>query len=154
MSKALVNALCICRAAGSPMERVGDIMAVAGVGLQGDRYSTGEGSWNKGKPGSRQVTLINGLFFLGTPFLYEDCRRNIIVTGTELMDLIGKEFDIGLARMRGVKYCDPCLRPSVLSGKAVSFREVFFDRGGLIAEVISTGLIRSGDTLTPPRKSY
>jgi hypothetical protein len=55
---------------------------------------------------------------------------------------------------RGVKYCDPCTRPSKLSGKTKSFKERFFDRGGLIAEIIEGGVITVGDQLIPPPKGY
>jgi hypothetical protein len=41
-----------------------------------------------------------------------------------MMWLIGCEFQIGKARLRGQYYCDPCLRPSSLSGKTEKFLEV------------------------------
>ena len=56
------------------------------------------------------------------------------------MWLIGREFQIGKARFRGQYYCDPCLRPSRLSGKTQKFLEAFSDRGGLVAEIIESGL--------------
>jgi hypothetical protein len=43
-----------------------------------------------------------------------------------------------------VKYCDPCLKPAILSNKDIPFRDAFHDRGGLVAEVLSSGLIRIG----------
>ena len=71
------------------------------------------------------------------------------------MRLIGQEFLIGAtARFRGGKYCDPCSRPSQLARKEQSFEEVFFDRGGLVAEILESGIIRVGDTVFPPIKGY
>ncbi len=154
MSQGRVVAICLSPAAGAPMQQVEEVEAVAGQGLKGDRYATGEGSFNKGKQGNRQVTLINAQFFPESGFDYIDSRRNLIVSGVELMWLIGREFVIGNARIRGVKYCDPCLRPSKLSGKERSFKESFWDRGGLIAEVIEGGIIRTGDSVIPPEKGY
>lgn len=154
MAHGTVVALCICPAAGQPMQAVQEVEAVVGAGLKGDRYSTGEGSFNKGHQGRRQVTLINALFFEGTDFQYLDSRRNIVTSGVELMWLIDREFQIGTARFRGVKYCDPCNRPSTLAGKERSFKEVFFDRGGLIAEVVEGGIIKVGDEVIPPPKGY
>ncbi len=70
------------------------------------------------------------------------------------MWLIGREFQIGMARFRGVKYCDPCTRPNKLSGRKMNFKETFFDRGGLIAEVVEGGIIKIGDPVIPPPKNY
>jgi len=152
--KGIVKAICIGSVAGGPMQEVSSAEAVAGQGLKGDRYSTGEGSFNKGKQGSRQVTLMNAIFFEGSGFEFKDSRRNLFVEGVELMWLIGREFQIGTARFRGVKYCDPCQRPSKLSGKAKSFQQTFFDRGGLLAEVTEGGVINIGDEVIPPPKGY
>lgn len=149
-----VTAIYICPVAGEPMQEVREVEAIVGAGLKGDRYATGEGSFNKGERGGRQVTLINGIFFEGSGFEYGDSRRNIVTTGVELMWLIGREFQIGTARFRGLKYCDPCARPSALAGKEQSFKEAFFDRGGLIAEIIEGGVIKTGDLVIPPPKGY
>lgn len=155
MPNGRVIALCVASVAGAPMEARQAVLAEEGVGLLGDRYGTGEGSFNKGKRGKRQVTLINDIFFDDShSFSHLDTRRNIVVDGVELNWLIGREFQIGEAVFRGVKYCDPCNRPTKLSGKDESFQEAFFDRGGLVAEVIKTGKIRVGDEVIPPPKGY
>lgn len=134
------------------MEAVREVEAVAQRGLMGDCYMSGAGSWNDGSPGKRQVTLINARFFEGTEFTYADSRRNIVTVGVELMSCIGREFAVGSVRMRGVKYCDPCQRPSKLSGKP-GFAEAFQDCGGLIAEILNSGSISVGDHITPPNRN-
>jgi len=144
----------ICSVAGERMQEVLEVEAIAGAGLKGDRCCAGEGSFNKRKQGKRQVTLINGMFFEGSGFYYPESRRNIVTMDVELMWLIGKEFRIGAAKFRGVKYCDPCNRPNTLCGKEKSFKEAFFDRGGIIAEIIQGGLIKVGDSIIPPLKDY
>jgi len=136
------------------MEFKRDVEAIAGVGLKGDRYANAQGSYNKGKPGKRQVTLINHCFFKDTSFKFDECRRNIITKDVELMWLIGREFKIGEAVFLGVKYCDPCQRPSKLAGKVVNFQRSFYDRGGLVADVVTGGLIKSGSAIIPPKKDY
>ena len=148
----IVKAIYIGPIAGEPMQEFLEVEAIAGQGLKGDRYSIGEGSFNKSKQGVRQVTLMNSIFFEGSGFEFKDSRRNLFVEGTELMWLIGRDFQIGTARFRGVKYCDPCERPSNLYDKATSFKKAFFDRGGLIAEVINGGLIKIDDLLIPPQR--
>ncbi len=148
-----VIAICISPVAKGAMQQVEEVEAIAGAGLKGDRYCTAEGSFSKGKKGKRQVTLINGAFFKGSGFEYIDTRRNIVTIGVELMDLIGKEFQIGDARMRGLRYCDPCTRPDKLTRKT-GFKEKFHDRGGLVAEILQGGMIRVGDPVIPPPKDY
>lgn len=149
-----VEGIFISSVKGEAMQEVKQVLAIANEGLEGDRYCTGDGSFNRETKGRRQVTLINGIFFEGTGFEYKDSRRNIVTNGVELMWLIGREFKIGEAIFKGVKYCDPCNRPSNLSGNPKSFKEVFWDRGGLIAEVIQGGIIRKGDPVIPPKKDY
>lgn len=154
MSRGIVVAICISPIKREPMREVGSILALKGQGLEGDRYATGEGSYNGGHQGKRQVTLINEEFILRTGFEFTETRRNIVTRGVELMYLIGQEFRIGNARMRGIKYCEPCSVPSKLAGKGKSFQRVFHDRGGLIAEVLETGVIEVGDAVIPPPKDY
>lgn len=154
MSTGKVVAIYIAPEAGAPMRAVSDVRALEGQGLEGDRYCSAQGSYNKGKPGNRQVTLINALFFPGTDFFLMDSRRNLIVEGVELMWLIGREFQVGEATMRGVKYCDPCERPNTLSDNPRSFREAFFDRGGLVASVLKSGVIKVGSPVVPPPRNY
>lgn len=155
MAEGRVLAICIASAAGEPMRLVEEVRAIAGQGLEGDRYCTAEGSFNKGAEGKRQVTLINGIFFPDSGFEYEDSRRNIVTLGVELMWLIGREFYVGDAFLRGVKYCDPCERPAKLADKKhLSFAEAFYDRGGLIAEVVTGGIIRVGNSIIPPHRGY
>lgn len=136
------------------MRLVYEVMALAGQGLEGDRYAAGKGSFNQGEVGRRQVTLINARFFINTPFEYLDSRRNLVIRGTELMWLMGQKFQVGDATFRGIKYCDPCLRPNKLVNKATSFKETFEDCGGLIAEVLAGGLIRLNSSVVVPPKGY
>lgn len=152
MANGHVVAIFISPVAGEPMRPVETVEAIAGWGLRGDRYALGKGSYNKERPGKRQVTLINALFFAGSGFEYAESRRNIVTLEVELMDLIGREFEIGQARFRGVKYCDPCLRPSKLSGKKAVFKDAFHDRGGLVAEVLQGGFIDVGSLVVPPAR--
>lgn len=152
--KGVVKGICISGGAGEPMQEVTEVTAIVGQGLEGDRYAAGDGSFNKGNQGTRQVTLMNAIFFEGSGFAFRESRRNLFIEGVELMWLIGREFQIGTARLRGVKYCDPCQRPSKLSGNPASFQAAFFDRGGLVVEVIESGVIKLGDEVIPPPKGY
>ena len=143
--------------AGGKMEEVDSVKALAGAGLAGDRYATGAGSFNRKQVGRRQVSFINSIFFKDSGFEYAESRRNIVTHGVELMWLIGREFRVGEALFRGQHYCDPCLRPTRLSGKERKFLEAFLDRGGLVAEIVETGTIRKGDPViinALPQEAY
>lgn len=141
--------------AGADMLSFDIAEVIAGMGIRGDRYAHAKGSFNENKIGSRQVSLINANAFPNTGFEYKDCRRNLIVEGVELNWLSeGREFQIGQVTFRGVKYCDPCNRPSKLSGNEKSFQEAFLDRGGILAEVLTSGIIKVGDLVIPPPKGY
>ncbi len=142
-----------CPKAGDPMEERSVVNAIAGQGLVGDRYADGRGSFNKGKIGLRQVTISNARFFIGSPFLYIHSRRNLFFRDVEVLWLIGREFQVGTAIMRGVKYCDPCDRPSKLSGIA-GFSEHFIDCGCIVAEVLKAGQISHGSLVTTASKGY
>ena len=127
---------------------------MAGAGLIGDRYSTGEGSYNKDKIGKRQVTLMNARFFVGSGFEFPESRRNILIENIDLMRLIGEEFRIGGVLMKGVRYCTPCAKPGRLSGNSLIFRDVFLDAGGLLADVLEGGIIKVGDPISSPKKPW
>lgn len=152
-----VVAICISPTAGSAMQSINEAEAVTGCGIKGDRYCDGIGSFNikRGGKGVRQVSLMNARFFTNTPFEFVDSRRNIITENVELLWLIheNKEFRIGDAIFRTVKYLDPCQRPSKLSGKP-GFKETFFECGAIIAEVINGGRFRVGDPVFHTSKGY
>lgn len=154
MPNGKVVSICIGREAGAKMEEVEEVYAEAGNDLIGDRYCDGNRSFNKNKPGKRQVTFMNAMFFEGSGFAFVDSRRNIFLEDVELMDLIGKEFTVGDVTFQGVKYCDPCNRPNTLAGIKNSFRDTFFDRGGLVAEIVTSGIIRVGSIVKTPKKDY
>lgn len=58
-----VVCICVGSEAGAVMAEVSAVTAKAGNGLVGDRYYGGNGSFNRDKPGKRQITLMNAMFF-------------------------------------------------------------------------------------------
>ena len=67
----------------------------------------------------------------------------------DLNALVNQIFTVGGISMQGIELCDPCDRPSSLSGKK-GFKEVFVNRGGLRAKILSEGTIVIGDKLLFP----
>lgn len=125
----------------------------AGLGLVGDRYQAGLGTWS-GWPGpGRAVTLIAAEVLEQMP---ADCRigaaesrRNLLTRGVDLDTLIGREFRIGEVWFRGQRRCEPCAHLDRLTrvGVAAWLR----GRGGLRADVLAGGRIRCGDLLVVGR---
>src|SRR5690349_904134 len=96
-----VVAIYICPEAGQSMQMVGKARVIKDCGIEGDRYATGQGAWNRGSQGKRQISLISieGIQQankgLARIFLPIETRRNILTEGIDLSTLIGQEFSIG-----------------------------------------------------------
>jgi hypothetical protein len=141
----LIEALVIAPVAEAPVVLVDEALAIVGEGLQGDRYAAGVGTFASGRPGSA-LTLVDAavLDTLGRDL---DHRRNVVVRGTDLNSLVGREFMLGDARCRGRRLCEPCAHLDRLNGGGVL--RPLVHRGGLRADVIRNGTVRVGDRLTP-----
>ncbi len=145
-----VEAIQIAAEAAAPMEEVAEVEAVGGHGLAGDRYHKGVGTFSH-IPKPRGVTLIEAEALAavnqgGLPLNYAECRRNIITSGVALNELVGREFQVGSVTLRGIELCEPCDHLAGLAGKPLIAPLVH--RGGLRAEVVSSGTIRRGDSLS------
>lgn len=149
----VVESIWVTTAAGQPMTGQAEVLAVAGRGLEGDRYSTGQGYYsNKPTPGGgREVTLIEAEVLEslerehGIRFEQRECRRNVVTRGIRLPELIGKRFRIGEVLCEGVRICEPCVYIEGLTGKPVN--EPLVHRGGLRANVLESGTLRLGDSV-------
>jgi MOSC domain-containing protein YiiM len=135
----------------APLHNVEQARAVAGMGLEGDRYHSRSGTFSKKHDASREVTLVESeaLEALERDYAQRltpiESRRNITTRGAALNHLVGREFRIGEAVLRGVRLCEPCAHLERLTGRPV--REGLIHRGGLRAQIIQSGVIRVGDSL-------
>lgn len=136
------------------MVEVDSVVAQAGAGLEGDRYIREAGSFSKTKPGPRrQVTLIEveaveaAVRDYGLELDPIETRRNVLVRDIALNHLVGREFSVGEVRLRGIKLCEPCAHLDRVVGRPVSPSLVH--RGGLNAEILTSGVIRPGDGVLP-----
>lgn len=128
------------------MHEVGEVSAVTGVGLVGDRY--GGGSGNRG------VTLIQAEHLpviaalsgrdAVSPTLL---RRNVVVSGVPLIALKGRRFRIGEVLLEGTEECDPCSNMEKALGPG-GFNAMR-GHGGLCARIIEGGVFRIGDAVLP-----
>jgi MOSC domain-containing protein YiiM len=126
-----------------PMVIVDAIEAREGRGLTGDHFRGGASS-------KRQVTLIQAEHLrVIAELLGIDAvdparlRRNIVVSGINLLALSGAQFTIGGAVMEGTGQCHPCSRMEETFG-AGGYNAVR-GHGGITARIVSGGVIRLGD---------
>ncbi len=152
MSQGRIESIHITPTAEAAMRSVDQAVAVAGVGLEGDRYAARMGSFSaKPKPG-RQLTLIEAEAIealereLGMVLAPGETRRNLITRGVALNHLVGREFTVGGVRLLGHELCEPCADLARMTGKP-QILPGLVHRGGLRAEIIEGGLIRVGDSV-------
>ncbi|GCE06756.1 MOSC domain-containing protein [Dictyobacter aurantiacus] len=139
---------------GAPMQALQMVRAVAGKGLEGDRYFKGEGfySWFTGP--LREISLIEAEVLERLERDHHlvlepgETRRNIITRGVPLGHLIGQTFRVGSALLRGVEICEPCQHLVEVTGKK-PLLSTLIHRGGLHAQIIADGVIQIGDAIEP-----
>jgi MOSC domain-containing protein YiiM len=136
--------------AGAPMEALTQAEVTAGTGLVGDRYALGVGTYSDtpSPGGGRELTLVaaealDELAAEGLEVSHEETRRNVLTRGVDLGSLLGQRFRIGDVELEGVRPCKPCNYLGELADKPL--REALTDRGGLRANVLTSGTIRVGD---------
>jgi len=133
---------------------VPEVRAIAGKGLDGDRYFKKAGTFSNKPGGGRQITLIEleSVEALKRDLKIEleptQTRRNIVTRGVPLNHLVGQQFRLGREVMlQGVRLCEPCDHLESLTLRGV--REGLLHRAGLRADIVSSGIIRVGDPITP-----
>ena len=127
-----------------PADRV---LAVAGVGLEGDRYASGRGHFSKMPGTGRALTLIEAEVLEATSLLPAEARRNLVTRGIALNELVGRRFTVGGVLCEGKRLCEPCTYLEELTRRPLL--EPLLHRGGLRADVLEGGEIRVGDAVRP-----
>jgi steroid delta-isomerase-like uncharacterized protein len=151
MNSGQVISIHIAPAAGAPMQGLESARAIAGQGLEGDRYFTKVGTYSNTPGAARDVTLIESEAVeqmnakLGTKFAPSEMRRNIVTRGVALNHLVGQEFRVGEVQLRGERLCQPCSYLETLT--QVGIKAAMQHRAGLRAEILVGGTIRPGDEI-------
>ncbi|HZB81743.1 MAG TPA: MOSC domain-containing protein [Rubrobacteraceae bacterium] len=149
-STGTVEVIALAAEAESPMTVVPSVEAVENRGLVGDRYERKEGTFSDPNGRGYDLTLVEAealeeLAAKGVELSPAEARRNLVVRGMALDALIGKRFWVGEVECFGQRRCEPCAhlegltRPGVLRG--------LVHRGGLRADVLSSGEIHTGDSV-------
>lgn len=129
-----------------PLDRV---RAIAGVGLEGDRYALGTGHYSADPKVDREITLIEAEEIealesgSGIVLAPGETRRNVTTRGIRLNDLVGRRFRIGDVDCEGTRLCEPCQYLTDLLGKPILAPLVH--RAGLRARILTGGEIAAGD---------
>lgn len=130
-------------------------LAETGRGLRGDRTAGG-------RSGSRrQVTLLQAEHLPVIARLLardavspEALRRNLVVSGIDLLTLKNRGFRIGNVLLRGTGPCEPCAKMDATLGPGGY--NALRGHGGITAEILLGGWLELGATvqcqadLTPP----
>ena len=123
-----------------PIVAVAQVECVAGRGLRGDRFFDFKPDY-KG-----QVTLFSWETFAALKQALPAAepaalRRNVIVEGADLGDLIGVEFELQGVRLLGVEECRPCYwMDQAIGPGAESWLK---GRGGLRCRILNDGWLNA-----------
>lgn len=128
------------------LEPVFEAVAEAGRGLAGDHAAAR--SLDK-----RQVTLIQAEHLAAVASLLgvaavapEECRRNVVVSGINLLALRNRRFRVGAVLLEGTGVCAPCSRMEENLGPGGY--NAMRGHGGITARVLAGGVIRRGDPVS------
>ena len=152
-----VEAIFIAPRAGAPMCPLKEVRAIAGRGLEGDRYGVGLGTFSVAGSRGNEITLIAGevldalVLPDGRPLSAADARRNLVTRGLDLNGLVGRRFRIGELELIGRRRCEPCAHLQRLTRPGVL--RALVHRGGLRADLVNTGTLRVGDAITASDES-
>ena len=157
MFEGRVVSIFVAGKAGAPMEARGEVKATPGRGIEGDRYFEGTGTWSNHPGEGREITLVEMEAFEGLArerniaLKPGETRRNLVTLGVPLNHLVGKEFQVGNVRLMGIRLCEPCHYLEEMTTKGVLAGLI--PRGGLRANVLTSGIIRVGDSVTTEVKT-
>lgn len=137
----------LCTARRGVVELVSQANVEVGTGLVGDHHAT------SGKS-ERQMTMIQHEHLAVVAAMVgraevrpEEVRRNVVVSGINLIALKNQTFRIGDAVFDGSGPCVPCSRMTEVLGPGGY--NAMRGHGGITVRVLQAGTIRVGDNVVP-----
>lgn len=124
----------------NPVIEMSDVECVAGKGIRGDRFFEYQEDY-KGQITFFSLEVLREVCeALSIPTPYPGAvRRNVIVEGTDLNQLIGQRFDLQGVQFEGVCECKPCYWMD--SAIAPGAEQLLKGKGGLRARILSDGVL-------------
>jgi MOSC domain-containing protein YiiM len=150
MDQARVVEIFIGPEEGGPVSAQETVTAVAGAGLEGDRYFQGDRPVEQRDP-TLEITLvgIEGIRTAaeesGLDITPADVRRNIVTEGVDVQALIGKRFWVGDVEVEGLKDNPPCAHLQKMAGKQLL--KPLMGRAGIRGRIVGSGTIKQGDAI-------
>jgi len=144
---ARVTDIFVADAGAEPMQSIDRVEAVEG-GLRGDRYYEGRGHYTPFDV--CEVTLIAREDIdhiddeLGLSLSAGEHRRNLVVEGIDLHDLLDHRFRVGDATLEGTRPRPPCSHVEELAEQEGVARALGEGRGGICADVLAPGDVAVG----------
>ncbi len=145
-SLSILEAIFIAPAAGAPMRRVAAVQALAGLGLEGDRYALGCGYYSRRY--DCEVTLIEGevldeITETSALQVHEgQHRRNLVTRGITLRSLKGCRLRIGEVLLEYHRPRPPCDYLQRITGPGMT--KALGKGAGIGMRVIEPGTLREG----------
>jgi hypothetical protein len=137
-----VAGLLLAGAAEAPLLAVDETLAIAGRGLEGDRYAAGRGTFS-GPGRGYELTLVEAEVLDEIGLSWEQARRNIVTRDVALNALVGRRFMVGSVECVGRRLAEPCSHLERLARPGLL--RPLVHRGGLRADILVGGLIKLGD---------
>lgn len=138
-----VEAVALATHAEDPVVLVDEAAAVAGRGLEGDRYFVGRGTFSNKHARGHDLTLVEAEVLEELGLTAEAARRNVVTRGIDLNALVGRHFTIGKVECLGQRLCEPCAHLERLASPGLL--RPLVHKGGLRADVLSDGTVTVGD---------
>lgn len=143
----------IAEKGAAPMQERREARLIAGLGIAGDRYATGTGTYSPKPQRERQVTLIEVETLEALKRDHDldlaphEHRRNLTVRGVPLNHLVGRRFRVGEVVLEGIRLNVPCQYLDELLGRRL-FKPLT-NRSGLNCIIVEGGTLRPGDRVLP-----
>jgi len=129
----------------APLQAMNHVEVIADLGLAGDHKAQRAG-------GKRQVTLIQREHLDAVAKLLgreavdpAQLRRNLVISGINLLALREERFRIGGVLFEGAGLCEPCSRMEEVLGPGGY--NAMRGHGGIVVRVLDSGVIRVGDAV-------
>lgn len=157
--KGTIRTIYVSPASAAPMQSVTSAKLIPGVGIEGDRYATGQGTYSGRFMAElgRNLTLISydsiqeRMKEHGTKFTMDKLRRNVFVEGLtsqDINDMVGREIQIGSSCRLSVHRRNVPCKYREATTQCPQFMNTFWEDCGVCCEILEVGAsIKIGDVV-------